>query len=423
MKLGIPKEAGLYFGVYAQSLEEGYRPINSPNPFCPADPLWEEVEPNSCDLSIYTKQATESFLCAVSSEDEPFRPALVHFWNDWSGGAECRQFPLDVIEWIESLCPGQQAPVPYISLNTRSHGHSYFVDPIFSLDSIIRGEWDDDLRAWAKAAAEYAKPLLVTWAPECNGEFKSHNAIHHGGPVKTQTAFPSAKGDHPHDKEYLTGFERFHCAHRHIVDLMKDEGANNIQWVLHFALGTSSAAWNKFENYHPGHDYVDWFGVSVYGATNPSPTEEFSSFGVQFDDAYFRIQEIDNKNGQELNTPIIVTEMGCAMALEEKENPPERASAWASDALYQIRKQSDGNWTNLKGFIWWNESWLNVGKEDPEREFKRSVMRVQENEALRQVFHDRLFEMRINEQLVEVPIIERRQSELALHSIDSYLTG
>lgn len=408
MKLVAPGPGGIYFGAYSTTLEVGYEPRPSANDSCPPDPPGQPVNEKDCDLTVHTKQAMESFLCAVSSEEESFRPAIVHFWNDWSPGTACRRFPQEVVRWIEGFeDESGPAPVPYISLNTRSHMRNYFVDAEFSLDSIIRGEWDEELKQWGDAAATYGKPLMVTWAPECNGEFKPHNAVHHGGPLETVTAVPSRQGEHPHDSKAMSGIDRFKSAYRKVVDTIRSAGADNIQWVLHLVAGDSGAPWNKMEAYYPGHKYVDWFGLSVYGAQDPDPSVTAVPFYDLFNDAYWRIQEMDrDEEGTYLDTPVIITEMGCAMALSRDPKTPDRASDWANEAFQHIMTGADGAWSNLKAFSWWNESWLNTGTDDPDWDIKRSIMRVQENPALAEVFHDRLREMRERGQLLEAPIIE-----------------
>ena len=67
--------------------------------------------------------------------------------------------------------------------------------------------------------------------------------------------------DGPHNelepKEYIK-------AYRHIVDVLRAEGADNIAFVWH------SYASKPFKNYtasawYPGDDYVDWVGISVFG--------------------------------------------------------------------------------------------------------------------------------------------------------------
>ena len=47
--------------------------------------------------------------------------------------------------------------------------------------------------------------------------------------------------------------------------------ADNILWVFHVNYNDwPNESWNRFENYYPGDDYIDWLAVSIYGAQQPS---------------------------------------------------------------------------------------------------------------------------------------------------------
>ena len=55
---------------------------------------------------------------------------------------------------------------------------------------------------------------------------------------------------------------RYVAAYRHIVDLMRAEGAKNLQWVWHVNwFDEPEAKWNHFENYYPGDAYCDWMAL------------------------------------------------------------------------------------------------------------------------------------------------------------------
>src|SRR5690606_3560391 len=99
------------------------------------------------------------------------------------------------------------------------------------------------------------------------------------------------------DPEIADGPERFRDAYRHIIDLFRNEGANNITWVFHVipsfeADDTSSSqeAWNNVTNYYPGDDYIDWIGTSVYGSTEPG--KEWKAFADIMDTAYKELESI-----------------------------------------------------------------------------------------------------------------------------------
>lgn len=67
--------------------------------------------------------------------------------------------------------------------------------------------------------------------------------------------------DGPHNELEPKEFVK---AYRHIVDLMRKKGVNNVAFVWH------SYASKPFKDYplsawYPGDDYVDWIGISVFG--------------------------------------------------------------------------------------------------------------------------------------------------------------
>ena len=59
--------------------------------------------------------------------------------------------------------------------------------------------------------------------------------------------------------------------------------------------------WNKFENYYPGDNYVDWIGVSAYGQINRK--DEYGSLEDKLDIVYGRMVALTNK-------PIAILETG-----------------------------------------------------------------------------------------------------------------
>ena len=92
-----------------------------------------------------------------------------------------------------------------------------------------------------RAAKSFGSPILIEWGTEPNGNWFSWNGKWNGG----------AKD----------GPARYVAAFHHIVDLMRAEGANNLQWVWHVNwFDEPEAKWNRFENYYLGDAYCDWVG-------------------------------------------------------------------------------------------------------------------------------------------------------------------
>jgi Glycosyl hydrolase family 26 len=242
----------------------------------------------------------------------------VFFSNNWF---ESRKFPRETCNWIRGL-----GKVPYLRLMLRSDAEQDRPEKTFTLARIVAGAFDDDLKAWARDAAEFGSPILIEWGMEPNGKWFSWNGKWNGGATE--------------------GPARYVAAYRHIVELTRAAGANNLQWVWHVNwLDQPEARWNRFENYYPGENYCDWVALSVYGPLTPRTADGTESFRFKMGTAYPRLTKVAP------GKPIIIAEFGCALNHRKLD-----ASAWAKSALEDL---FSGRWPAVIGFCWWNEIWEN----------------------------------------------------------------
>ena len=234
----------------------------------------------------------------------------------------------------------------------RSDAEQDRAEKTFTLANILAGKFDNDLKAWARDARQFASPILVEWGTEPNGKWFSWNGKWNGG----------AKDGPP----------RYVAAYRHIVDLMRGEGADNLQWVWHVNwLDQPEAKWNRFENYYPGDSYCDWVALSAYGPLTPRDVDGTESFRFKMATAYPRLTRIAP------GKPVVIAEFGCAL-----HNRKVDASEWARNALEEL---FSGRWPAVIGFCWWNESWEN----DDVRQHN-SDMNILHDSALTNTFRDEL---------------------------------
>jgi beta-mannanase len=220
----------------------------------------------------------------------------------------------------------------------------------FTLNRIVRGDFDNDLRKWALSAKEFGSPFLIEWGTEPNGDWFAWNGKWHG--------------------RALAGPALFVKAYRHIVDVMRAAGAANLTWVWHVNWDDQpETKWNRLENYYPGNDYCDWLAASAYGPTTPRMSDETESLRYKLDQVYPRLNRLAPEK------PIIVAEFGCDI-----HNRHGNAAAWAKAALDDF---FSGHWPRLIGFCWWNEGWQNddVAKHD-------SDLIITHDAALTKVFRD-----------------------------------
>ena len=146
--------------------------------------------------------------------------------------------------------------------------------------------------AWAREAREFESPILIEWGTEPNGNWFGWNGKWNGGAKE--------------------GPARYVAAYRHIVDLMRAEGADNLQWVWHVNwYDEPETKWNAFENYFPGNAYCDWVALSAYGPTTPTAHDGTESLRFKMAEAYPRLTKLAP------GKPIVIAEFGCDL-----HNPP-----------------------------------------------------------------------------------------------------
>ena len=210
--------------------------------------------------------------------------AWAYFSNNWYNHIH---FPLQEVQTIH-----QTGRTPFIRMMARTTLDENTADPNYSLQNIIDGQFDTELREWFRQAAQMPFPLLIEFGTEVNGQWFPWNGIHNGGGQTTAYGDPVLPD----------GPERFVDAYRHLVDLSRQEGAQNLTWFFHIdAQGQPEEPWNDFENYYPGDDYVDWIGISVYGAVTPD--DEYNEFSTKLRPVYDRILILTSK-------PIAIVETG-----------------------------------------------------------------------------------------------------------------
>lgn len=267
------------------------------------------------------------------------RAAWVYFCDNWSEG---REFPWRTASWIRA-----GGSVPYIRMMLLGRNSVPARDPVFNLENINAGQFDADFRRWMREAKRFGSALIAEYGVEVNGFWFPWNGLWNTG-----------GGSH------AAAVERFRQAYRRIIRIAREEGARNIRWVFHVDPWDEPVAdWNRFENYYPGDEWIDWVGVSVYG--RQVPTNPYRpSFRYQMDWAYRRLMALTNK-------PVIVCEFGTIAEPGQED--------WARAALSDLLS---GRWPKVIGFAWWNASFHN----DPAGASHESDMRVQSSPGLAAVF-------------------------------------
>ena len=256
--------------------------------------------------------------------------AWAYFSNNWVDDIE---FPEESVRLIDSL-----DTVPFIRMMPRTTFDQGETDPVYTLQGIIDGDFDDSLIEWAQDAKRTNIPLMVEFGTEMNGDWFPWSGILNGGEETEEYGDPNT----------ADGPERFRDAYRHIIDLFRNEGVNNITWVFHvFPLHDvgdeilSEEQWNSIENYYPGDDYIDWLGTTVYGSTQFG--KEWTSFAEIMDTAYKELESVS------ATKPFAILELG---VIEDPEMGDK--DKWIQDSLQLIE---NGTYPRIKAISYWNEKW------------------------------------------------------------------
>ncbi len=272
--------------------------------------------------------------------------------NEWGIS---RKFPLKTVNWII-----KRKSTPYIRMMIRTTDDTSHKEQLFTLQNIIDGKFDNDLQSWGKSAKKVKKKLIVEYGLECNNPCFPWSGSNNGG--KAKDGFGC--------KDIPDGPERFIAAYRHVIQQVRLGGANNITWVFHAdAYDDPEEDWNRLENYYPGDEWVDWIGLSIYGAQTCDQTgaEQFTDV---LDRIYPRLTKLTNKT-------VVISEFGTV-----KNNKETNQAEWADDALTNILLN---RWPRVIGFSWWSSKWQNDDK--PEHD---SDMIVAENQVLSRIFNKNL---------------------------------
>ena len=217
--------------------------------------------PTRLEGNTVTRAAFEDFARLAGR-----RPVIASFVQHWFEGLD---FPR-----MKVMTVWRAGAIPYVRMHPHSGSPFGEGNPPeqypgeYSLQNIIDGRFDAELRAWADAARDTNIPLIIEFGDEENADWGPWGGIWNGGGETSGYGDPT----------FPDGPERFRDAYRHIVTLFREQGATNVTWVFHMVEWFApNRPWETFANYYPGSDYVDWLALSLFGL-NILPDGGLASF-------------------------------------------------------------------------------------------------------------------------------------------------
>jgi hypothetical protein len=199
----------------------------------------------------------------------------------------------------------------------------------YTLDRILAGEFDAELKSCADDAASLGFPVMMEFGPEVNGSWFPWNGAWNG-----------RDSDEYGQKNYPDGPERFRDAYRYIVRVFREAGALNVTWVFHIASdGSPKEEWNSASYYYPGDEWVDWIGVSLYGRLHGNEP------AMPFDDIMSKIYP--GLCALSPTKPLALLELGVSDSGIAGDKPN-----WIRGAMTSV---ASGRYPRLRAVSWWNK--------------------------------------------------------------------
>ncbi|WP_298458824.1 glycoside hydrolase family 26 protein [uncultured Cellulomonas sp.] len=185
--------------------------------------------------------------------------------------------------------------------------------PRFAMSTVVAGDHDAYLTAWADALAAWGGPVMLRFAHEANGDWYPWSAGVNG----------TTAADHV-------------AAWRHVHDLFAARGAHAVQWV--WAPNVVYPGSTPLTALYPGGDYVDVVGVDGYNWGTSVAWERWRTPAEVFDPTLAELRALAP------GKPLLVTETASTELGGDK-------AAWVAALGTWAAAQPD-----LGGVIWFDEN-------------------------------------------------------------------
>ena len=131
---------------------------------------------------------------------------------------------------------------------------------------LLKGDFDTEIRKAARQIKKLEHPIMLglfgEYAPQAWFLFGSdgRTAINYTENICNQYGNPA----------WPDGPERIRDTYRHVIDLFRQEGVNNVTWFMYTSTGYMNPSdedytpWFHPKYFYPGDAYIDWVGQSAY---------------------------------------------------------------------------------------------------------------------------------------------------------------
>lgn len=218
-------------------------------------------------LGVNTADAPSVAQARLFAELAGRRPQVVMWYQSWSE-------PLFYVDQVRALAADGYIPI----INWHPAGSP---SSRYTLLAIASGEFDAYIRASARSAARWGRPMFLDLAQEMN--------------IPGYAWSPGVNGNTP---------ALYVRAWRHVVSIFRAEGARNVRWV--WAPNTDCDGRCPFAAFYPGDSWVDWVGLDGYNlaGAHGGPWKQFQRV---FAGSYDALTSLTHK-------PVMIAETASAVS-------------------------------------------------------------------------------------------------------------
>lgn len=199
----------------------------------------------------------------------------------------------DVFLWYESIGEdfyadnfrpmAQEGRIIQLAWEPHDFSRPATSQPEYRLERITAGDFDNDIRRWARQLRDFGYPVYFRPMCEMNGDWVTWSGI--------------ANGNTPDD--YIPAW-------RHVHDIFVQEGATNVKWVWSPNRdGSIADAQATFNTYYPGDNYVDFIGINGYNWGTLYNTPSWTSTWQSFEDVIKHSYDVAVAN---TSKPVVIAE-------------------------------------------------------------------------------------------------------------------
>jgi mannan endo-1,4-beta-mannosidase len=185
------------------------------------------------------------------------------------------------------------------------HGATLLIDidpTSTSSAAIAAGQQDDFLESYAESVKAFGHPVIISFGHEMNGNWYSWGWTH---------TSPAA----------------YVAAWRHVVDVFRAVGADNVTWL--WTVNSVNSTEGPIADYWPGANYVTWVGLDAYYYYS------YDTFSGVFGSSIAAIRQVTNE-------PILIAETAVGQVGVQAAQIPGLFAGIASSGLL--------------GFVWYDQA-------------------------------------------------------------------